>query len=84
MSKTNPVVHFEMPATDGKRMSEFYTNAFGWKDTAFWTGNGKIRFHNNFEDGEDMFLNTQEQLTEASIIKQKKWIPTSFSCYLCR
>lgn len=27
----NPVVHFEMPAEDKKRMAEFYTNAFGWK-----------------------------------------------------
>lgn len=27
----NPVVHFEMPAEDAKRMSEFYTKAFGWK-----------------------------------------------------
>ena len=30
MSK-NPVVHFEMPAKDRKRVSEFYTKAFGWK-----------------------------------------------------
>lgn len=27
----NPVVHFEMPAEDRKRMADFYTNAFGWK-----------------------------------------------------
>lgn len=27
----NPVVHFEMPAEDRKRMSEFYTRVFGWK-----------------------------------------------------
>ncbi len=29
MSK-NPVVHFEMPYTDAKRVSEFYSKAFGW------------------------------------------------------
>jgi uncharacterized protein len=29
--KTNPVVHFEMPAHDKKRMSEFYTLVFGWQ-----------------------------------------------------
>ncbi len=29
--KMNPVVHFEMPAEDGKRMANFYTNVFGWK-----------------------------------------------------
>ena len=27
----NPVVHFEMPAEDKKRMSAFYEQAFGWK-----------------------------------------------------
>ena len=27
----NPVVHFEMPAEDSKRMSEFYTKTFGWQ-----------------------------------------------------
>jgi hypothetical protein len=27
----NPVVHFEMPAQDRKRMAQFYTKVFGWK-----------------------------------------------------
>lgn len=27
----NPVVHFEMPAENRKRMADFYTKAFGWK-----------------------------------------------------
>ena len=31
MSKMNPVVHFEMPAENKKRMADFYTNVFGWK-----------------------------------------------------
>jgi predicted enzyme related to lactoylglutathione lyase len=26
----NPVVHFEMPYEDQKRMADFYTKAFGW------------------------------------------------------
>jgi len=26
----NPVVHFEMPAKDKKRVSKFYQDAFGW------------------------------------------------------
>ena len=26
----NPVVHFEMPASDRKRASTFYSNVFGW------------------------------------------------------
>jgi predicted enzyme related to lactoylglutathione lyase len=27
----NPVIHFEMPALDRKRMSDFYTKVFGWQ-----------------------------------------------------
>lgn len=28
--KPSPVVHFEMPAKDKKRVADFYTKAFGW------------------------------------------------------
>lgn len=35
MSKMNPVVHFEMPAKDRKRMSDFYTKVFGWNAQQF-------------------------------------------------
>lgn len=28
--KMNPVVHFEMPADDQRRVAEFYAKAFGW------------------------------------------------------
>ena len=31
MKKMNPVVHFEMPAEDRKRMADFYTKVFGWQ-----------------------------------------------------
>ena len=27
----NPVVHFEMPAEDTKRMADFYAKVFGWQ-----------------------------------------------------
>jgi predicted enzyme related to lactoylglutathione lyase len=33
--KMNPVVHFEMPATDRQRMADFYTKTFGWKTQMF-------------------------------------------------
>jgi len=29
--KKNPVVHFEMPYQDSKRLSNFYSQAFGWQ-----------------------------------------------------
>ncbi|HJU35776.1 MAG TPA: VOC family protein [Nitrososphaera sp.] len=31
----NPVVHFEMPAEDRKRVADFYTNVFGWRTQQF-------------------------------------------------
>ena len=31
MKTMNPVVHFEMPAEDRKRMADFYTRVFGWQ-----------------------------------------------------
>jgi predicted enzyme related to lactoylglutathione lyase len=35
MKKMNPVVHFELPAEDRKRMADFYSNAFGWQTQMF-------------------------------------------------
>lgn len=29
--KMNPVIHFEMPYREVKRLSKFYSNVFGWK-----------------------------------------------------
>ncbi len=31
MKKMHPVIHFEMPAEDRKRMANFYSNVFGWE-----------------------------------------------------
>ncbi len=31
MARMDPVVHFEMPAEDRKRMAGFYEKAFGWE-----------------------------------------------------
>lgn len=35
MKKMNPVVHFEMPAEDRKRMADFYSQVFGWEAKFF-------------------------------------------------
>ena len=35
MSRMNPVVHFEMPYDDRKRMAKFYQDAFGWQTKMF-------------------------------------------------
>jgi len=34
----NPVVHFEMPYENPKRISDFYAKAFGWKMQPFGEG----------------------------------------------
>lgn len=31
MKKMNPVVHFEMPTKDKKRVAKFYSEVFGWQ-----------------------------------------------------
>ena len=35
MTKMNPVVHFELPAEDTKRMADFYSKVFGWQPQFF-------------------------------------------------
>jgi predicted enzyme related to lactoylglutathione lyase len=42
MKKMNPVVHFEMPAIDRIRMTDFYTKVFGWKTEMLWEEIGDI------------------------------------------
>lgn len=40
MKKMNPVVHFEMPAVDRKRMADFYSKVFGWQTQMLGEGMG--------------------------------------------
>jgi uncharacterized protein len=49
----NPVVHFEMPADDKKRMAEFYTKAFGWKTQFLGPEMGEYVLVTTTESGED-------------------------------
>ena len=47
MSNMNPVVHFEMPAEDRKRMVKFYSTVFGWQTQQLGTGDGWVCCCNN-------------------------------------
>ena len=40
--KMSPVVHFEMPASDGKRTSAFYTKVFGWQTHEGYGREGEV------------------------------------------
>lgn len=55
MKKQNPVVHFEMPAVDKKRVSEFYTKVFGWNMQQLGEDMGSYVLATTSETGEDGF-----------------------------
>ena len=55
MSKMNPVVHFEMPAEDRKRMVKFYSTVFGWQTEQLGPEMGEYVVVITSEVGEDHF-----------------------------
>ena len=59
MSKMNPVVHFEMAAEDEKRMSEFYTNVFGWKTFQYGPEMGNYIVAQTTETSENGMIETK-------------------------
>ena len=54
--KMDPVRHFEMPAEDRKRMSEFYTNAFGWQTNQLGPEMGEYVLVTTTEVDENMMI----------------------------
>ena len=57
MSK-NPVVHFEMPYKDAKRVAEFYKKAFGWQMNETGPDMGNYITAWTAETGEDRVVKT--------------------------
>src|SRR5260221_466956 len=57
MSK-NPVVHFEMPYKDVKRVKEFYSKAFGWGMTALGADMGGYVTAQTAETDENRMVKT--------------------------
>ena len=53
--KMNPVVHFEMPAEDRKRMADFYTRVFGWQTQQLGSEMGNYVIVTTTELGENRF-----------------------------
>lgn len=56
MSKQSPVVHFEMPYDDPKRVAKFYRDAFGWEMQQFGEemGNYVLALTTETKDGRAM------------------------------
>ena len=55
MKKMNPVVHFEMPAEDRTRMTNFYSGVFGWKAQQLGPEMGNYVIVKTTETGENGF-----------------------------
>jgi predicted enzyme related to lactoylglutathione lyase len=53
MAKMNPVVHFEMPAENKKRMSDFYSKAFGWQTQQLGPEMGEYVLVSTTDTGQD-------------------------------
>ncbi len=53
--KMNPVVHFEMPAEDRKRMADFYARVFGWQTQQLGPEMGNYVIATTTELGENHF-----------------------------
>ncbi len=49
----NPVIHFEMPAEDRKRMADFYSRVFGWQTQMLGEDMGNYVVVSTTETGED-------------------------------
>ncbi len=58
MTKMNPVVHFEMPSKDNKRVSDFYSNVFGWKMNQMGADMGNYLLAQTTETDENMMVKT--------------------------
>ena len=58
MSKQNPVVHFEMPAKDKKRVVDFYSKVFGWGMTQLGPDMGDYVLAQTTETDENKMVKT--------------------------
>jgi uncharacterized protein len=67
----NPVVHFEMPATDASRMSAFYSKAFGWQTQQLGPEMGHYVLVSTSETGEDGFPKTPGMINGGFFQKTK-------------
>jgi predicted enzyme related to lactoylglutathione lyase len=53
MKKMDPVVHFELPAEDRKRMADFYSKVFGWQTQMLGEEMGNYVTVSTTETGKD-------------------------------
>jgi uncharacterized protein len=70
--KKSPVVHFEMPAKDLKRVAEFYTKAFGWNMKQLGPEMGNYLIAQTTETDGDMMVKTPGTINGGFFIHENK------------
>ena len=68
----NPVVHFEMPAKDKKRVSDFYSKVFGWKMNQLGAKMGNYLLAQTTDTDENMMPKTPGAINGGFFDYQKK------------
>lgn len=77
MTAKNPVVHFEMPYQDAKRVSEFYEQAFGWNMRDLGESMGHYITAGTAETDENNMVKTPGTINGGFFLKQSQG-PTLF------
>jgi uncharacterized protein len=73
MSKMNPVVHFEMPYEDSKRLVKFYTQAFGWQMQKLGEDMGDYVLAATTETDENQMVKTPGAINGGFFPKKPDW-----------
>src|SRR5579884_2602043 len=73
----DPVVHFEMPAEDRKRMANFYSKVFGWKTELMGPEMGEYVLVSTTETGKDGRPTTPGAINGGFYPKRADW-PAQF------
>ena len=75
--KKNPVVHFEMPAQDLKRVNTFYTDTFGWDMNQLGNDMGNYLLSNSADVDENGMAKTPGAIN-GGFYKSEKAEPPHF------
>jgi len=72
--KKNPVVHFEMPYEDSKRLSKFYTEAFDWDMQDIGEDMGNYVVAHTTETDQDNMVKTPGTINGGFFPKKPDWL----------
>lgn len=70
--KKNPVVHFEMPYEDVKRLSDFYSKVFGWEMKQFGEEMGNYVLATTTETDSNQMVQIPGTINGGFVLKSDK------------